>query len=77
MRKNKLLYFITLLILSLFILISCVTEKCQHRDVNDDGKCDKCDESYIDGKDVKDEVTLTSKTLEIDELTLSGLRFIY
>lgn len=83
MRKNKYFYFTIILILSVFILISCVTEKsqhrdenndvkCQHRDANDDGKCDKCDESYTDGKDVKDEVTLTSKTLEIDELTLSG-----
>ena len=72
MRINKFLYFTGIFILSLLILISCVTKNCQHRDVNDDEKCDKCDESYIDGKDVKDEVTLTSKTLEIDELTLSG-----
>ena len=41
-----------------FTLASCVEyepDPCQHRDADDDGKCDKCDEDYTDGKDIEDE----------------------
>lgn len=27
-------------------------ETCEHVDANDDGKCDKCDESYDDGEQI-------------------------
>ena len=30
---------------------------CQHRDADDNSKCDKCGEDYTDGKDVEDEPT--------------------
>ena len=37
------------------------TAVCQHRDVNDDGACDKCSASYTDGKDLVDQCSHRDK----------------
>ena len=39
-----------------FTLVSC-GGKCTHRDVDDDGKCDKCEESFTDGNEPSGECT--------------------
>ena len=47
-----------LLMLLIFTMTACSVPGgnalCQHRDVNDDGLCDKCDTNYTDGKDLTD-----------------------
>ena len=55
----KKLISLILCLLLIFSLTACSmpgggtnTTVCQHRDVNDDGACDKCSASYTDGKDV-------------------------
>nr|MBQ8890906.1 leucine-rich repeat domain-containing protein [Clostridia bacterium] len=39
--------------LSLLALVSCGDKACQHRDADDNSLCDKCGESYTDGKDIE------------------------
>lgn len=56
-----LLLVMTLLVGSVFALASCGDKggeggdpKCEHVDVNDNGKCDKCEADFEDGKDLPD-----------------------
>ena len=41
--------------ISLLTLTACGGDVCQHRDADDNSLCDKCGESYADGKDIEDE----------------------
>ena len=51
----KKLFALLICILLVFALASCGDDPCQHRDADDNSLCDKCGESYTDGKDVEDE----------------------
>ena len=53
---RKLLAFV-ICILMLLALVSCGDDPCSHRDADDNSLCDKCGESYTDGKDLPDEHT--------------------
>ena len=62
--------FSLLLLLLIFsmVLTSCSipggsggTAVCQHRDINDDSLCDKCSESYTDGKDLVEQCSHRDK----------------
>ena len=59
----KKLSIIFLIIAAICLLASCdILGFCQHRDIDDDKLCDKCGESYEDGKDVFDNHVCTSAT---------------
>jgi len=47
--KKRYLLLALMLTLCLAVFVSC---SCDHRDANDDDKCDKCNESYTDGVDI-------------------------
>ena len=53
----KKLFALLVCILLVFTLVSCGDDPCQHRDADDNSLCDKCGESYTDGKDLPDEHT--------------------
>ncbi len=57
---KKTLFIIACLLLAI-TLVSCNVNPalCQHRDADDDFFCDKCGESYTDGKDLPDEHVCT------------------
>ena len=53
----KKLFALLVCVLLVFALISCGDDSCSHRDADDNSLCDKCGESYTDGKDLPDEHT--------------------
>ena len=53
-RVVILIFAIVMNALLIFSLTSCGDDPCQHRDADDNSLCDKCGESYTDGKDVDD-----------------------
>ena len=50
------LLVLALTLACLFAFVSC-GGKCTHRDADDDGKCDKCEESFTDGNEPSGECT--------------------
>ena len=50
----KKLFALLVCVLLVFTLVSCGDDPCQHRDADDNSLCDKCGESYTDGKDIND-----------------------
>ena len=48
-------HILSLCLLAVLMLTACGAV-CQHRDSDDNSRCDKCDESYTDGKDVYGEL---------------------
>ncbi len=50
----KKLFALLVCVLLVFALVSCGDVPCQHRDADDNSLCDKCGESYTDGKDIAD-----------------------
>ncbi|MBQ4070916.1 MAG: leucine-rich repeat domain-containing protein [Clostridia bacterium] len=67
MRKLPWTFF-TLILASVLLLalVSC-GEVCQHRDADDDARCDKCGEAFTDGEDI----TPTTYTVSVDD-SLAG-----
>ena len=53
----KKLFTLLICVLLVFALASCGDDPCSHRDADDNSLCDKCGESYTDGKDLPDEHT--------------------
>ena len=71
MKKNLILFITALfVILSLTLLTGCEIPgvSCQHRDADDNSLCDKCGESYTDGKDVEDSTSCQHR--DADDNTL-------
>ena len=65
---KKFFSFLLLLLVFSMVLTGCSmpggsggTAVCQHRDVNDDSLCDKCSESYTDGKDIVEQCSHRDK----------------
>ena len=54
--------------LLLFALASCGNDVCQHRDADDNSLCDKCGESYTDGKDVDDSTPCSHRDADDNSL---------
>ncbi len=64
--KKALLILMLLLALT---LVACnnTSAPCQHKDADDNSLCDKCGESYTDGKDVVEEHTCSFTIKNIDD----------
>ena len=64
----KKLFALMSCILILFTLASCGGNVCQHRDADDNSLCDKCGESYTDGKDVDDSTPCSHRDADDNSL---------
>ena len=49
MKLKKIFTFVIALVVCLSLAACGGKKKCEHRDANDDLKCDKCGEAYEDG----------------------------